>query len=76
MERSKVIHSFRLLKAYNEAEHYKMWNPYHGLNSKEFKALPYFKNSTFWRLFVIQGFKRTHQSAPFADDDKRLNTRV
>ena len=39
-------------------EHYKGWDPYDGLNSKVFQSLPYFKHSAFWRLCVIQGFKR------------------
>ena len=52
------IDSFKKLKSYCEIEHYKGWDPYDGLNSKVFKALPYFKNNAFWRLCVIQGFKR------------------
>lgn len=53
-----VIESFKSLKSYCEKEEYKGWDPYDGLNSKVFQALPYFKNSAFWRLCVIQGFKR------------------
>ena len=52
------VECFKKLKQYCEAEHYKGWDPYDGLNSKVFQALPYFKNSAFWRLCVIQGFKR------------------
>lgn len=59
MEKLQVIESLKKLKVYCEAEHYKGWDPYDGLNSKVFKALPYFKNSAFWRLCVIQGFKRS-----------------
>ena len=58
MNRDEIIDSFKKLKSYCEAEHYKGWDPYDGLNSKVFQALPYFKNSAFWRLCVIQGFKR------------------
>ena len=58
MEREQILQSFRSLKHYCEKEHYKGWDPYDGLNSKVFQALPYFKNSAFWRLCVIQGFKR------------------
>lgn len=58
MENRKVIQSLCSLKQYCEKEHYKGWDPYDGLNSKIFQALPYFKNSAFWRLCVIQAFKR------------------
>lgn len=57
MENS-LIHSFVRLKNYCEAEHYKGWDPYDGLNSKVFQALPFFKKSALCRLVVIQGFKR------------------
>jgi hypothetical protein len=52
------INSYKKLKFYCEAEHLKGWDPYDGLNSKLFQFLPYFKSSAFWRLCVIQGFKR------------------
>lgn len=58
MENKRVLESLKKLKEYCEKEHYKGWDPYDGLNSKVFQALPYFKNSAFWRLCVIQGFKR------------------
>ena len=58
MEQNKVIDSFRKLIKYCEAEHYKGWDPYDGLNSKVFRALPFFKNKAISRLAVIQGFKR------------------
>ncbi len=58
MEQKLVLKSFICLKLYCEAEHYKGWDPYDGLNSKVFQALPYFKDSAFWRLCVIQAFKR------------------
>ena len=54
-----IKQSFNKLKEYCEAEHYKGWDPYDGLNSRVFKALPFLKNSAFWRLCVIQGFKRS-----------------
>ena len=57
MENS-LIHSFIKLKQYCESEHYKGWDPYDGLNSKVFQALPFFKKSALCRLVVIQGFKR------------------
>ncbi len=58
MEEKQLIDSFIKLKKYCENEQYKGWDPYDGLNSHVFKAFPYFKNKSFWRLCVIQGFKR------------------
>jgi rhamnogalacturonyl hydrolase YesR len=46
------------IKTYCEKEKYKGWDPFDGLNSRIFQALPYFKTKPFWRLCVIQGFKR------------------
>ena len=57
--KQQVIPSFNKLKSYCESEHYKGWDPYDGLNSKVFQALPFFKNSAACRLAVIQGFKRS-----------------
>lgn len=59
MEMQGVIDSYVGLKEYCEIEGYKGWDPYDGLNSKVFQILPYFKKSAFWRLCVIQGFKRS-----------------
>ena len=53
-----LIENFQLLRHYCEAEGYKGWDPYDGLNSKVFQALPFFKKSPLCRLIVIQGFKR------------------
>lgn len=47
------------LKSYCESEQFKGWDPYDGLNSKVFQALPFLKNSALCRLAVIQGFKRS-----------------
>ena len=55
----QVITSFNKLKSYCEKEQYKGWDPYDGLNSKVFQALPFFKNNALCRLMVIQGFKRS-----------------
>ena len=55
---SKLINSFNSLKSYCEVENFKGWDPYDGLNSKIFKALP-FKNWDLARLAWIQGFKRS-----------------
>ncbi len=51
-------HSFLSLKAYCEAEQFKGWDPYDGLNSKVFNALP-LKHWDLARLAWIQGFKRS-----------------
>lgn len=53
-----MISPFNKLKHYCEKEQFKGWDPYDGLNSKIFQALPFFKNSALCRLVVIQGFKR------------------
>ena len=55
---SRIIKSFRTLKFYCETEKYKGWDPYDGLNSKIFQALPLFNKSALCRLVFIQGFKR------------------
>ena len=52
------IDSFSKLKHYCEAEGFKGWDPYDGLNSKVFQAIPLASRSAFLRLVVIQGFKR------------------
>lgn len=51
--------SFNRLRAYCEAENYKGWDPYDGLNSMVFQALPLLKKSALCRLVMIQGFKRS-----------------
>ncbi|WP_230933994.1 delta-aminolevulinic acid dehydratase [Psychroserpens luteolus] len=56
--RYNVASSFLKLKAYCEAENFKGWDPYDGLNSKVFQALP-FKHWDLARLAWIQGFKRS-----------------
>lgn len=53
-----VYSQFLKLKSYCEREGFKGWDPYDGLNSKVFQALPFFKKSAFCRLVEIQGFKR------------------
>lgn len=52
-----LIHALSRLKSYCEAEQFKGWDPYDGLNSKVFQALPFLKDSALCRLAVIQGFK-------------------
>ncbi len=54
----KVDSSFLKLKYYCEGEDFKGWDPYDGMNSKVFQALP-FKHWDLARLAWIQGFKRS-----------------
>ncbi len=53
-----IYNSFINLKTYCEAEDYKGWDPYDGLNSKVFQATP-LKHWDLARLAWIQGFKRS-----------------
>ena len=53
-----IVVPFVKLKEYCKRESFKGWDPYDGLNSKMFQAIPFLKNSAFCRLIVIQGFKR------------------
>jgi len=59
MDNDLALTSFKRLKDYCEEEHYKGWDPYDGLNSKVFQALPLLKKSAFFREVMIQGFKRS-----------------
>jgi hypothetical protein len=59
MENQAVINSFQKLKKYCEKEQYKGWDPYDGLNSRLFNALPFIKSNRFCRLAWIQFFKRS-----------------
>lgn len=53
-----IMQALLPLKDYCEREQFKGWDPYDGLNSKVFQALPLLKKSALCRLIVIQGFKR------------------
>lgn len=53
-----IYASFAALRSWCEAERFKGWDPYDGLNSKIFQALPFFRKSALCRLIMIQGFKR------------------
>lgn len=59
MDNDLLFTSFKRLKEYCEREHFKGWDPYDGLNSKVFQALPFFKKTAFFREVMIQGFKRS-----------------
>ena len=51
--------SFQRLKEYCEAENFKGWDPFDGLNSKVFQKIPILSNSRFFKLSWIQFFKRS-----------------
>ena len=53
-----IYASFAALRSWCEAERFKGWDPYDGLNSKIFQILPFFRKSALCRLVMIQGFKR------------------
>ena len=53
-----ILDSFYRLRAYCEKEEFKGWDPYDGLNSKVFQAIPFLKKFAICRLVMIQGFKR------------------
>ncbi len=57
-KKQHILNSFQHLQSYCESEHFKGWDPYDGLNSRVFQALPLLKDSAFCREVVIQGFKR------------------
>lgn len=53
-----ILTSLRRLKGYCEREGFKGWDPYDGLNSRIFQAVPLLRKSALCRLVMIQGFKR------------------
>ena len=53
------MQSFSSLKAYCEKKDFAGWDPYDGLNSKFFQALPGIRDSRWSRLAWIQFFKRS-----------------
>lgn len=55
---SELIDSLASLMHYCEQEQFKGWDPYDGLNSKVFNAIPGLNKSALCRLVVIQAFKR------------------
>ena len=55
---SDFLMPIKKLRNYCESQHFKGWDPYDGLNSKVFQAIPFLKKSALCRLVVIQGFKR------------------
>ena len=55
---SEVLQSFTQLEKYCRGEGYKGWDPYDGLNSKVFKAMPVLPKKRITRLAWIQFIKR------------------
>lgn len=55
---SVLIDTIVKLKHYCEKEQFKGWDPYDGLNSKLFMSIPPLKKNSYYRLAVIQLFKR------------------
>lgn len=53
-----ILEKFKQLKDYCEAEDFRGWDPFDGLNSKVLRAVLPLKHSAILRLVVIQGFKR------------------
>ncbi len=53
-----VLKAFGRLRVYCEGEDYRGWDPYDGLNSRVFKAIPFVGRSAICRLVWIQLFKR------------------
>ena len=56
---NRVVESLSKLQKYCESEDFKGWDPYDGLNSCIFNAVPLLKNSALSRLTMIQFFKRS-----------------
>jgi len=54
----KIVTSFCKLKSYCEAENFKGWDPFDGLNSRLFRRFPYINKNNYARLAWIQLFKK------------------
>jgi rhamnogalacturonyl hydrolase YesR len=59
MTATKFKRSFKELTAFCEAEEFKGYDPYDGLNSRLFQKMPFIPKSRFMRLVWIQFFKRS-----------------
>lgn len=55
---AKIEKSLERLRSYCEHEEFKGWDPYDGLNSRVFQALPGIRKVRLFRLIWIQAFKR------------------
>lgn len=56
---TKILDSFESLKKYCEEEEFKGYDPYDGLNSTYFQAIPFLPKSKLVRLAFIQLMKRS-----------------
>jgi hypothetical protein len=54
-----IINTFNSLRLNCEQENFKGYDPFDGLNSKFFQAIPFVRNNPFCRLAWIQFFKRS-----------------
>jgi hypothetical protein len=59
MQPDQTIKYFNQLRAACEQEDFKGYDPFDGLNSSFFKALPYIRNNRLCRLAWLQFFKRS-----------------
>ena len=50
---NNITHSFLQLKSYCEKEQFKGWDPYDGLNSKVFNAIPFLNISGIYLILYI-----------------------
>ena len=55
---AKVEKSLERLRTYCEKEEFRGWDPYDGLNSRVFQAIPGIRKVRLFRLIWIQAFKR------------------
>src|SRR5690606_28969644 len=73
----KVQQSFQRLLAYCETSEYKGYDPYDGLNSRFFQAIPLVRNNRLARLAWIQAFKRSPVNLrPFFGVPKEYNPKA
>lgn len=74
-DRIKIaVDAFVTLRDYCRRQGFKGWDPYDGLNSRLFNAIPFARKSALLRLCVIQGFKRCPINLrPLALIDKEYN---
>ena len=73
---SKILQSFLELKKYCKQEEYKGWDPYDGLNSTIFQAMPILPKKRLSRLMWIQFIKKAPLNLrPFLDIEKEYNSK-
>ena len=73
---SQILQSFLELKKYCKQEEYKGWDPYDGLNSTIFQAMPILPKKRLSRLMWIQFIKKAPLNLrPFLDIEKEYNSK-